>query len=313
MNNLEWHESTNTYLEYCIQSKSLSPLTVGSYRQDLNELIAFAGTEPIDAFFAPDRILAYVCHLRDTRNLKPATVKRRIACLRSYAKWLERRGAIAESPFRRMDLTLRIPKRLPKSLHRDQVAKIARHIRTGPKPAMPDPRGDSPLPDATTALAIKLMLATGIRVSELTNIDVGDIAPDASSIRIFGKGSRERTVFVANKALSAELKRRARNHAGTAYDAPLFTNSRGKRLTPQALRLRLRRLSTDLDIAPHLTPHRFRHTAATTLIEEGIDIRFVQRLLGHASISTTELYTHVTDTSLKTAMETANAMAKFGF
>ncbi|MEQ9245793.1 MAG: tyrosine-type recombinase/integrase, partial [Nitratireductor sp.] len=122
------------------------------------------------------------------------------------------------------------------------------------------------------------------------------------------------TVFVGNPQLQSDLASymisRSRVPGASDY---LLLNQRGKPLTPQGLRLRLRRLSEDLNISPRVTPHRFRHTAATLLIEEGLDIRLVQRLLGHSSISTTEIYTHVSDTSLRSAMSAADHIGKIAF
>ena len=163
----------------------------------------------------------------------------------------------------------------------------------------------------TTELAIRLMTATGVRVSELTAITIGDIAADGSAIRILGKGRRERTVFVGNQRLRDDVNCYASDRLVNATAAePFLVNTRGRCLTPQSLRLRLGKISRNLRISHSVTPHRFRHTAATMLLEEGVDIRFVQRLLGHSSISTTEIYTHVTDTSLKAVIERADTIAK---
>ncbi len=313
MINQDWSIQTDLYLRFCKTSKNLSALSIHSYRQDLNELIRYAGAQPIREFFREDQVYGYLEYLRDLRELKPATVRRRIACARTFARWLEKEGVIEESPFLRMDLKLKVPKQLPRSLGRDHIARIAQHIPERPGIGQPAGSRLGNQLDRTTALSIKLMLATGIRVSELSRLNVGDVSADATSIRIFGKGSRERTVFVGSKTLAGDIRCHIAALDCGDHNAPLMLNNRGGRLSPQTLRVRLRRLSSDLGISPHVTPHRFRHTAATTLIEEGVDIRFVQRLLGHSSIATTELYTHVTDRSLRTAIETANAMEKIGF
>jgi len=152
-----------------------------------------------------------------------------------------------------------------------------------------------------------------MRVGELTTLRLVDFSTDCSEVRVFGKGSRERTVFIGNAKLQSDLKAYIGERARAGLDSNRFLlNQRGKPLTPQCLRGRLRRLSRRLDITPHITPHRFRHTAATLLLEEGVDIRFVQRLLGHSSISTTEIYTHVSDSSLKSAIDRADPMGKLG-
>jgi len=157
------------------------------------------------------------------------------------------------------------------------------------------------------------MAATGVRVGELTSITLADIAADGGAVRVSGKGSRERTVFVGNRQLRENLRDYVfdRRLVARATDR-LFVNRRGNPLTAQCLRLRLRKISDELDLSPRLTPHRLRHTAATLLLEEGVDIRFVQRLLGHSSISTTKIYTHVTDASLKAVVERADHMGKLG-
>ena len=159
-----------------------------------------------------------------------------------------------------------------------------------------------------------MMVATGVRVGELTNIRTPDIGDQGKQIRIMGKGNRERLVFVTNPRLLADLQRylSLRSSLASPETTYLLVNKNGKRLTEQALRVRLKRLSKKLGISPHLTPHRFRHSAATLLIEEGVDIRVVQRLLGHSSIATTELYTHVSDASMVSALQTANTLGKLG-
>ncbi len=158
---------------------------------------------------------------------------------------------------------------------------------------------------------MNILIATGIRIGELTHIRLDDISDGARRIRIRGKGNKERAVYIGNQSLretlGAFLLKRKGIKADTDY---LLLNRNKRRLTEQAFRTRLRRLSSDLGIQPHITPHRFRHSAATLLIEEGIDIRIVQRLLGHSSISTTEVYTYVSDASLMTALQVADPLSK---
>lgn len=157
----------------------------------------------------------------------------------------------------------------------------------------------------------KLLVMTGLRIGELTSLRVRDVTGVATQIRVRGKGDRERTVYVANDRLQTDFRRFWEERCdASGSQAWLFINSMGDRLTPQAFRKRLRTLSKSLRIEPHLTPHRFWHSAATLLIEEGVDIRLVQRLLGHASIATTEIYTKVSDNSLSSAVSAADTLAK---
>lgn len=159
------------------------------------------------------------------------------------------------------------------------------------------------------ALALQLLVATGVRIGELCAINIEDVAPDGTAICIRGKGNRERTVFVSNHDLQVSLAQVCLQRSQRSSPIPaLFINRRRHRLTPQTFRLRLHRLQVSSALTSRITPHRLRHTAATLLIEAGVDIRFVQRLLGHASISTTEIYTQVVDESLRNALLRADTL-----
>lgn len=139
------------------------------------------------------------------------------------------------------------------------------------------------------------------------------MSPDGASLRVHGKGSRDRMAYVTDAGLRAELRQMidARRQRGAAAGA-LFLNRLGAPMKPQSIRTQLRRFAREAGIARRVTPHMLRHTAATLLIETGVDIRFVQRLLGHSSIATTEIYTHVSDEALRTTLERANVLAVVG-
>lgn len=303
------------FLTYCEVSKALSDHTLLAYRQDLEEFERFFSTRPTGTSLDSALVLDYVAFLKDRRLLKPATVRRRIACLRGFLRWREKTNRIP-SPFRDLDLSLKRPTHLPRALSRRDLAAVTRAAsdpfltKRGVRRHCSGARGVQDL-SRTTDIAIRLMSSTGVRVSELTSIALADIAADGSAIRITGKGSRERTVFVGNLRLRKDLGTYRRERLSCAVpEGPFLVNTKGEPLSPQSLRSRLKRISSTLGISPRVTPHRLRHTAATMLLEEGVDIRFVQRLLGHSSISTTEIYTHVSDTSLKAAMERADTIGK---
>jgi integrase/recombinase XerD len=347
----ELAELCDRFLAACEYAKSLSPNTLAAYRQDLQLFRVFGATRDAAPVTGVD-MQDYVRFLREERAQSPATVKRRIACLKALFAWAKQDGALPASPFDDTPITVRIPRRLPRALSRREVQTITHAVAPAPMPARsaakPSRRRQA-RPDvrdtrATTYLALCLMLATGMRVGELTAIRLADIDPDCAVIRVHGKGARDRTVFVTHAPLRGLLRAyaearsaalgngaaartgngtatRSRNaaqpdgHAATPHDPAadddlLLRNATGRPLTAQALRLRLRKLGDRLALGQRITPHRFRHTAATVLLEEGVDIRFVQRLLGHASISTTEIYTAVTDGSLRAAMEKADVMGR---
>ena len=233
--------------------------------------------------------------------------------LKSYFRWLEDTDASVTSPFRGLRLELKIPKTLPRPVDRPTLAQLFRATR----PIL----DGCPIPRATseqrfsieqiTGLVARLLVVTGLRISEIPDLNVSDVSGAASRIRVRGKGNRERTVYVTNERLLLDFRTYWEWRYRVAGAAScLFVNSLGGRLTAPAFRKRLRTVSKKLVVEPHLTPHRFRHSAATLLIEEGVDIRLVQRLLGHASIATTELYTKVSDNSLVAAIERADTLSQ---
>jgi site-specific recombinase XerD len=158
-------------------------------------------------------------------------------------------------------------------------------------------------------IAVRLMIATGVRVGELCKILVIDVSPDRKGVRIRGKGSRDRYVYISDPGLRTQLvqllEKRTRR---PTQDGHLFLNRRRRPMRPQSVRIALRRHSNTSGTKRRITPHMLRHTAATLLIERGVDIRFVQKLLGHSSISTTEIYTHVSDEALRTTLEKADVL-----
>ena len=308
------------FLEHCKYAKSLSLHTLDAYDQDLSDFLRFCGFETLSRDIGDQKITNYLKDLIQTRRLSSATAKRRLACLRTFFRWLKRRDVINRSPFDDLELSIGSPAQLPKVLSRTELRRISAALRSrhaqGPSVRSPHTADALPTPDMcdgrqTTYLAIVLMTATGIRVGELVNLRSGDIDLAAGAIRVRGKGKRERTVYVANAALLRLLKRHVSGRQAIApVNDPLFVNMRGRPLTTQALRQRLRKAAEAASITRRVTPHMLRHTAATLLIEEGVDIRFVQRLLGHASISTTEIYTHVSDVSLKDALSRADTIGR---
>jgi site-specific recombinase XerD len=289
---------------YVSSTLGRSPHTAKAYVSDIRCLARFLSRRESanDQTIAPlpaDLSPSFVTWLRvDERNCS-ATVKRKMAALHIYFTWLVRTGKIERSPIEGSTVEIRLPKRLPRAVARQDVIRLL--------------AGCNPTNEvkvwSETELALRLLVATGVRISELCSINLGDVSPDGSAIRIRGKGSRERTVFLSN----LDLQKRLALACGLMPVAepgirPLFKGRRGICLTPQAYRLRLHQLRLSTGLGVRVTPHCLRHTAATLLIEAGVDIRFVQRLLGHASIATTEIYTRVVDESLRKALLSADPM-----
>lgn len=290
-------DACEKFLDYCARERHLAPNTIAAYRQDLIEFRChFPGRDVGE--IVGDELVAYSQHLASTRRLAPATIKRRLACLRAMFSRLVRQRAVRESPFASVDLRIRIPTRLPRCLGAADVGALMRATERACE---------------TTRLTAVLLFATGVRVSELAAVRVEDVDLEQRSLRIFGKGSRERQVFLPNDGIVAQVRAyvAARHQSGMPSDG-LLINARGRPISSSSLRNRIKALAKTAGLIQRVTPHVLRHTAATALMESGVDIRFVQRLLGHQSIATTQIYTHVSDVALRTAIVSANVLSRFG-
>ena len=299
------------FQNYCREQLNLGENTLRAYNQDLATFLHFLSFRQTDPEVTGDLLLQYRVFLRAEIQSSPATIRRRFVTLKSYFKWFEQEPDGEANPFAGLHLDLKVPRRLPRPVDRPTLAmlfKSSKHmVQLDPEHAA----ARAPTSDQVTGLVSRLLVVTGMRIGEITTLKLRDVSSACTKIRVRGKGNRERTVYVTNEQLLIDFRKywesRSRNDVPSAF---LFLNSRGSRLTEPAFRKRLRALSQMLMISPYVTPHQFRHSAATLLIEEGVDIRMVQRLLGHASISTTELYTKVSDTSLIAAIERADTLAQ---
>ncbi|MEK7995416.1 MAG: tyrosine-type recombinase/integrase [Planctomycetota bacterium] len=280
-----------SYLEYCRLERQLSKNTLVAYEQDLKEFVKSFSDRRMD-HIAGDELVGYAQELSLSRKLAPASVKRRLACLRAMFARLRRQREIAANPFTNVELRVRIPVRLPRCLTGSEVKALLAAAKS----------------ESTTYLMVLLLVATGVRIGELAAIRLGDLDFDARSIRILGKGSRERQVFLPDSGLVASVRDYIfkLHKAQSAADTILLVNARGRSASSACLRNRLKVLGKKAGLSRQVTPHMLRHTAATALMEAGVDIRFVQRLLGHRSIATTQIYTHVSDRALRAAIVAAN-------
>ena len=279
------------FLEYCRLERQLSGNSLTAYRQDLDEFQRFFPNRLISRITG-DMLVEYAQQLSAYRGLAPASVKRRTACLRARLSRLKRLNVIVSDPFADIDLRIRIPSRLPLCLSAPDVQLLLARSKAC----------------STTYVAVLLLVTTGLRISELAAIHLGDIDLQQHTIRILGKGNRERQVFLSDSAVAEILRGyiTAKHGARPGVSCRLLVNSRGRPATAACLRHQISKAARRAGVARHVTPHMLRHTAATTLIEAGVDIRFVQRLLGHRSITTTQIYTHVSDSALKGAIVAAN-------
>lgn len=296
---MDFPRLSTEFLEHC-RRKGLSLHTQRAYRQDLRDYGAWLrridGRDPLDR----DSVAGWISNLHD-RRLAPASIKRRIACLKVTFGWLEDEERIASNVFHTLKTRIRLPRRLPRDLTKDELralfARAAAQARSRPRD----------VPRATLHLGLELLFATGVRIGELCGIRLESLDIAGGTIRINGKGNRERRVYLVDERLRAHVtsylgvRRTTRPLTDT-----LLVTARGTPANPDYFRRRLHKLVDTAPIRRRVTPHMLRHSAATQLLEAGVDIRYVQKLLGHSSISTTEIYTHVSDVSLRSAIIRAN-------
>ena len=287
------HDQVEAYLSYLQLERGLSPTTLSSYRQDLVLFEAFLKQRRIGPW-SKVRTLHVREFLQSLRTIRtPATVARKLAAVKGLFKFLEAERVLTQSPTAFIE-TPRLWRRLPQTLSLEEVTRLLDSIQ------------EEGLGVRDLAM-LELLYGAGLRVSELTALDVGSINREAGFLRCIGKGNKERIVPLGRRGLEA-LARYLRTERprliGRRPDAPaLFLNRRGGRLTRQRVWQVLRRCAAAGRITKTIGPHTLRHSFATHLLERGADLRTVQELLGHASIVTTQRYTHVDRARLKAIHE----------
>ncbi|MBF0169394.1 MAG: tyrosine-type recombinase/integrase [Alphaproteobacteria bacterium] len=299
-------EAVQVFLDHCRIAKCLSAHTLRAYESDLGQFTAFAGSSGTVRDVERDLLRDYARFLFDQEKLKETSVRRKLATLKVMFRWLESEEAIEITPFHRLQMPIRLPKRLPKALAPAEI----RDLLLATKRRCLD---SDDLAACAFYLALLILFATGLRVGELTSVRLKDIETEDGVILVRGKGNRERRVYLTNKDVLAVLKaylRARRSVAGADPNGRLLIDGEGIPITAQRLRRQLHRLALLCGFKKRVTPHMLRHTAATQLIEAGVDIRFVQKLLGHASIATTQIYTQVSDASLRATLARANTLGR---
>ncbi|MBI3932594.1 MAG: tyrosine recombinase XerC [Acidobacteria bacterium] len=270
------------FLRHLARERNASAHTVRAYGEDLAQFSTHLreelGREATPADVDHLMIRAFLARLHRAR-LKKTSAARKLAALRTFFRFLCREGVLESNPARPL-LSPRTERRMPTHLDEGEVSRLL-DIR---------PESDA---DLRARAALELLYATGVRCAELVRLDLAEVDLEARMIRVLGKGSKERIVPFGGRALEAlTAYLPARLRAAPRTDA-LFLNARGGRLTDRSIRLILRRQLQKAALARRVSPHTLRHSFATHLLEKGADLRAIQELLGHASLSTTQRYTHV--------------------
>jgi len=286
MNNLQVH--VNSYLEYCQYQKRLDTKTLKAYKIDLRQF-----TEQTTLIDVSDITPAVLESLIAKLHLKykPKTTKRKIASLKAFFYYLEYKDIISQTPFNKLHIKFREPVILPKTIPLRSVEAFLSTIYNQRLNAKTDYQKRNALRDAAVA---ELLFSTGLRISELCSLKPGDVNLNDGTILIYGKGAKERRLHIGNNDvlnILTEYKNEFMTEIRNCNH--FFANQTGKALSDQSVRRMINKYAALASIELHITPHMFRHTFATSLLEADVDIRYIQEMLGHSSINITEIYTHV--------------------
>ncbi|MDQ0233587.1 site-specific tyrosine recombinase XerD [Metabacillus malikii] len=280
------------FIHYLIVERGLSNNTIISYERDLKSYMNYLiNSHQIDSFNIVTRlhIIQFLKSLKEAGK-SSKTIARHTASIRSFHQFLLREKQADQDPTVLIE-SPQLERKLPKILTLDEVERL-----------LETPKLTSPFGYRDKAM-LELLYATGIRVSEMIHLNVADIHLTMGFIRCYGKGNKERIIPIgrtASEVLTTYLEKgRAALIKGKAPTDALFVNHHGKRISRQGFWKNLKKIALEANVKKELTPHTLRHSFATHLLENGADLRAVQEMLGHADISTTQIYTHVTKTRLK--------------
>ena len=273
------------YLEYLRYNKNYSDNTILSYEEDILEYLEYLQRECLSVYGVKYSDIRFLLEYYDSLKLKNTSIRRKISSLKGFYKFLCRNGKIDDNPFSYVTLPKK-EKKLPQYLNYNEMIEIFDVIDT------------SSLLGLRNRLIMELLYATGIRVSELVTIKINDIDINNRSIMVVGKGDKERIVFF-NDVCRVILKKYINESNSVRKTDYLIINQHGNKITTRGIRLIMDKIIRETSIIKHVHPHIIRHTFATHLLNNGCDLLTVQELLGHASISTTGIYTHVTTEHVK--------------
>lgn len=306
MNALE--KAIHQYLNFCKGQKALDEKTIKAYRIDLKQ---FTEHIPVNTAsqITSDMLEIFISTLHQT--YKPKTVKRKIASMKSFFRYLECKGYINVNPVNRIQIKFREPSTLPKIIPLHLIETLLSTLYKKWECSQNKNQRKCILRDIAV---IELLFSTGMRISELCSLKPADIDMHGRSILISGKGSKERMIQIGNSSVAEILLEYTREYGREIGECGyFFVNRLNKRLSEQSVREMINKYTDMAGIELHITPHMFRHSFATYLLEADVDIRYIQEMLGHSSIKVTEIYTHVAMDKQKVILSTKHPRNGFGF
>lgn len=291
---MELQEAVSQFLFHCRYEKNLSPKTLKAYSIDLRQFQEYLAAElQVTTLEAVDKtaLRAWIKSLFGP--LKEKSVKRKVATLKALFHFLEREDAIAVNPFRKMDVRIKETRRLPRTIPLPDLKRLFKHLYRL-KRDHPDRDSYAYKALVRDIAVLEILFATGARVAEVCHLKDEDVDLRRGRVKILGKGGKERILQLCDEeTLEAVRDYRGLWQEEVGKNGYFFHNRLGGRLTEQSVRAGLKRYAGIAGVGGRLTPHMLRHSVATLLLEEGVDIRSIQTILGHSSLLTTQIYTHV--------------------
>ena len=296
----EYKLHIDEFLNYCRYHKKLSDKTIRAYKIDLSQYGVFSNE------LSKQALGDYIEYLN--KKYKPKTAKRKLATLKAFIHFLLLQDLIDFNPFDKLETTIKEPLLLPKTIPLGVIAKLISFSYQ----QIVFAKSDYQIRSAVRNTAIlELLFATGARVAEICTLRSDNVDLLGNSVKFYGKGSKERIIPIENFAVLSILRK---YHSLFEKEIPdsgyFFVNKLGRRMTEQSVRNMINFYCKQCGVDMHITPHMFRHSFATLLLEEDVDIRYIQRMLGHSSITTTQIYTHVTSAKQKEILKTKHPRNK---
>lgn len=282
------------YLEYCRFQKNLDDKTLKAYRIDLEQFLHLVSVLPDDPISKP----SITCYITEIHKLyKPKSIKRKIASVKAFFHFLEYEELLESNPFTKINIKFREPQTLPKVIPFHIIQSFLSVMYRQKELAETEYQNRGILRDIAV---IELLFATGVRISELCSLKPDHIDLKSQNLLIYGKGDKERMIQIGNpKVLEALQAYQSAFREDIDSCGYFFVNRLKHRLSEQSVRFMINKYVSLASISLHITPHMFRHSFATFLLEEDVDIRYIQKMLGHSSITTTEIYTYVSTAKQK--------------
>lgn len=294
------------YLNYCEGQKCLDEKTLNAYRIDLSQFCDHVSDISVTELTL-DILEEFIAGLH--KKYKPKTAKRKIASLKAFFHYLEYKDIIEKNPFNKIQVKFRSPAILPKTIPLHTVESLLFAAYGQIHSAETEYQKYTAMRDVAV---LELLFATGMRISELCGLQPENVNLSDGTIRIYGKGAKERMIQIGSQDVMTTLCRYASCFDKQIKDSGyFFVNRYGASLSDQSVRRMIVKYADMAGVSQHITPHMFRHTFATSLLENDVDIRYIQKMLGHSSINTTEIYTHVSTDKQRKILETKHPRRHF--